>query len=87
MNGSDALRECLVESMYTLDLGDPEQEFAEQVQVLFGGGITLRLDASSDPAVSDATRQLNAYDKKAGAAVRDGAYVVSQGPIPVDHDE
>jgi hypothetical protein len=84
---SDALRECLVESMYTLDLGVPDQAFGEQVQVFLGGGITLQLDAKSDPALIDATQQLAGYDDKANAAVRDGAYVISQGPIPTDADE
>lgn len=84
---SEALRECLVESMYTLDLGSPDQAFGEQVRVFFGGGITFQLDANSDPALVEATKQLAAYNDKADDAARDGAYVISQGPIPADDDE
>lgn len=84
---SDALRECLVESMYTLDLGEPQQAFAEQVQVFFGGGIKLNLGATSDPKLLEAGQELAAYDNKADAAVEDGVYIISQGPIPAGPDE
>ncbi len=84
---SDALRECMVESMYTLDLGSPDKAFGEQVQVFFGGGVKFQLDAKSDPALVEATKELAAYDDRADDAVRDGAYVISQGPIPADDDK
>jgi hypothetical protein len=78
---SEPLRECLVESMYTLDLGMPEQAFGEQVQVFLGGGITFAMDAKSDPGLVEAVQQLEAYDGKAGDALEKSAYVISQGPL------
>jgi hypothetical protein len=56
VHAPDALRECLVESMYTLDLGASEQSCAQTVTLMMGGNAKATLEGMRGAALDDATR-------------------------------
>ncbi len=76
-DGSDAnadLSECLTESMYTLDLGDPDEAFEQDVELHLKGGAGAHAD---DEALPEHVRE--AFEK-AAAEGRHGSGVVMVGP-------
>lgn len=73
-DANDDLSECLTESMYTLDLGDPDEPFEQDVELHLKGGAGAHADHEVLP------EHVRAALEKAAAEGRHGSGVVMVGP-------